>query len=79
MDRTLGWQIKSALDGYVQGENDGKYPKTTEEFMEKVIQPNMIELPELEPNQQFYYDPEDHELKIAEFDQPPAEGTPPPQ
>ena len=57
MDRTLGWQIKSALDGYVNTENDGKYPKTTEEFMKKVIEPNMIALPELEPNQEFFYDP----------------------
>jgi flagellar biosynthesis GTPase FlhF len=77
MDRTLGWQIKSALDGYVNSENDGKYPKTTEEFMEKVIEPNMIELPELEPNQEYFYDPADHELKIAELIDEPAEATPP--
>lgn len=79
MDRTLGWQIKSALDSYVNTDNDGKYPKTTEEFMEKVIKPNMIELPELQPNQEFFYDPADHELKIAELIDEPAAGTPPPQ
>ena len=47
--------------------------------MEKVIEPNMIELPELEPNQEFFYDPADHELKIAELIDEPAAGTPPPQ
>ncbi len=88
MDRALGWQIKSALDVYVNGENDGKYPKTTEEFMEKVVKPNMIELPELEPNQEYYFDPQQHELVILErIDEPadaghpdeqaPAQSTPP--
>jgi chemotaxis protein histidine kinase CheA len=77
IDRALGWQIKSALDAYVNGENDGKYPKTTEEFMEKVIKPNSIELPELEPNQEFFYDPQDNELKIAELPvEQPAAGAP---
>jgi len=77
MDRTLGWQIKSALDVYVNGENDGKYPKTTEEFMKKVVEPNMIELPELEPNQEYYFDPEQHELVILErIDEPAAEAAP---
>ncbi len=66
MDRALGWQIKSALDFYVNSENDGKYPKTTEEFMKKVIEPNMIELPELEPNQEYFFHPEQHELVILE-------------
>jgi multidrug efflux pump subunit AcrA (membrane-fusion protein) len=73
MDRALGWQIKSALDGYVNGENDGKYPQTTAEFMKKVVEPNMIELPELEPNQEYYFDPEQHELVILErLDEPAA-------
>jgi hypothetical protein len=77
MDRALGWQIKSALDGYVNGENDGKYPQTTDEFMKKVVEPNMIELPELEPNQEYYFDPEQHELVILERLEEPAESTPP--
>jgi hypothetical protein len=80
MDRALGWQIKSAMDGYVQGENDGKYPKTTEEFMKKVVEPNMIELPELPENQEYYFDPEQHELVILERIEEPAvaaEPTPP--
>lgn len=77
MDRALGWQIKSALDGYVNGENDGKYPATTEEFMKKVAEPNMIELPELEPNQEYFFDPEQHELVILErIDEPAAEAAP---
>jgi hypothetical protein len=77
MDRALGWQIKSALDVYVNGENDGKYPQTTEEFMKKVVEPNMIELPELEPNQEYYFDPKEHELVILERIEEPAEATPP--
>ena len=85
MDRTIGWQIKSALDVWVNT-HDGKYPKTTEEFMKEIVVPNMIKLPELEPNQEFYFDPEDHELKIVEpVEEPadaaaekPAEGAAPP-
>jgi len=87
MDRALGWQIKSAMDFYVNT-HDGKYPKTTEEFMREIVEPNLIELPELEPNQEYFYDPEDHELKIAELidepaaaesaaAKPPAAATPP--
>lgn len=76
MDRALGWQIKSALDGYVNGENDGKYPQTTDEFMKKVVEPNMIELPELEPNQEYYFDPEQHELVILERIEEPAATEP---
>ncbi len=76
MDRALGWQIKSAMDVWVNT-HDGKYPETTEEFMKEIVEPNMIELPELEPNQEFFYDPEDHELKIAELiDEPVAETAP---
>jgi multidrug efflux pump subunit AcrA (membrane-fusion protein) len=76
MDRALGWQIKSALDVYVNGENDGKYPQTTEEFMKKVVEPNMIELPELQPNQEYYFDPKQHELVILERIEEPADAEP---
>ena len=75
MDRALGWQIKSSMDVWVNT-HDGKYPKTTEEFMKEIVEPNMIELPELEPNQEFFYDPEDHELKIAELIDEPANAAP---
>jgi pyruvate/2-oxoglutarate dehydrogenase complex dihydrolipoamide acyltransferase (E2) component len=75
MDRAIGWQIKKSMDVWVNT-HDGKYPKTTEEFMREIIEPNMIALPELEPKQEFYFDPEDHELKIVELIDEPA-GPPP--
>ena len=56
MDRAIGWQIKSAMDVWVNT-HDGKYPKTTEEFMKEIVEPNMIELPELEPNQEYLLRP----------------------
>ena len=42
----------------------GHYPKTHEEFMEKIIKFNKIQLPELEPGVEYIYDPEDHTLKV---------------
>ncbi len=75
MDRAIGWQIKSAMDVWVNT-HDGNYTQTTEEFMAEIVEPNMIELPELEPNQEFFYDPEDHELKIAELIDEPADAEP---
>jgi len=72
MDRALGWQIKTSLDVWVNT-HDGKYPKTTEEFMKEIVEPNMIELPELRPNQEYYFDPESHELVILERVEEPAD------
>ena len=77
-DRALGWQIQKSMDVYVNT-HDGKYPQSTEEYMREIIEANMIELPELQPGQEFFYDPEDHELKIGELIEQPAEATPPPQ
>jgi hypothetical protein len=48
--------------------------------MKKVVEPNMIELPELPENQEYYFDPEQHELVILERIEEPAvaaEPTPP--
>ena len=45
------------------GEN-GYYPKTHEEFMEKIIKFNKLQLPELDEGVEYLYDPEDHLLKI---------------
>jgi len=42
----------------------GYYPKTHEEFMEKIIKFNKLQLPELEAGDEYIYDPEDHLLKI---------------
>lgn len=43
---------------------NGEYPKTHEEFMDKIIKFNKIQLPELESGDEYLYDPEDHLLKI---------------
>lgn len=51
------------------------YPKSHQEFMEKFIPemcPQVLPLPELEPGDEYLYDPEDHLLKIWR----PAEATP---
>ncbi len=71
-------QYKHALDLY-WGTN-GHYPKTHDEFMEKIIKFNQIQLPELDEGVEYIYDPEDHTLKIQSIqEQPPAspEGAPP--
>ena len=54
--------IKHALDLY--NAEHGNYPKTHEEFMEKIIDANQIALPELDEGQEYIYDPEDHTLKF---------------
>ena len=51
------------------------YPKNHQEFMEKFIPemcPQVLPLPELEPGDEYLYDPEDNLLKIWR----PAEATP---
>jgi hypothetical protein len=51
------------------------YPKDHKEFMEKFIPemcPQVLPLPELEPGDEYLYDPDDHLLKIWR----PAEATP---
>ena len=74
-DRAIGWQIQKSMDLFVNT-HDGKYPKTTEEYMKEIIEPNMIVLPELPPGQEYFYDPADHQLKIGELvDEPAAPST----
>jgi hypothetical protein len=43
---------------------NGEYPRSHDEFMERIIKFNKIKLPELEEGVQYLYDPEDHMLKI---------------
>ena len=43
---------------------NGDFPKSHEEFMERVIKFNQITLPELDEGDEYLYDPEDHTLKI---------------
>jgi hypothetical protein len=74
-DRILYAQIRKSTDLFEA--TNSRYPKDTAEFMDKIINENMIELPELPPNQEYFYDPTDHELKIGELrEQPPAGGSP---
>lgn len=75
MDRAIGWQIKKSMDVYL-ATHDNKYPKDLDEYMDVIVQQNMIDLPELEQGQEFFYDPEDHELKIVEWVDAPAEEQP---
>jgi hypothetical protein len=42
----------------------GEYPRSHEEFMEKVIQFNRIDLPKLPPGVQYQYHPDDHQLWV---------------
>ncbi|MDA1049810.1 MAG: hypothetical protein O3C40_04950 [Planctomycetota bacterium] len=55
-------QIKPALEIY-RGTN-GYYPKTHEEFMEKIIKANNLSLPELPAGQTYVYDPEQGQLMV---------------
>ncbi len=57
--------IKHTVDLY-QAET-GEYPKTHEEFMEKIIKANNIALPVLPRNRKYVYDVATHELGIWEY------------
>ncbi|MCA9142535.1 MAG: hypothetical protein H6821_09440 [Planctomycetaceae bacterium] len=48
--------IKPTLEAYKA--LNGSYPKSHEEFMEKIITANSIKLPELPAGQQYVFDPE---------------------
>jgi hypothetical protein len=74
-DRILDAQIQKTLQLYVAG-NDGKFPKTNDEYMDHIIKEGMIQLPELPPGQEYFYDPSDHELKVGTLVEPPADAAP---
>ena len=40
------------------------YPKTQDEFMEKIIKENGIQLPELAPGERYVYDPKEGQLLV---------------
>jgi len=44
---------------------EGRYPASHEEFMEKIIKANNIQLPVLPYKGQYMYDVENHELKVV--------------
>ena len=58
-------QITHALDLYQA--DTGEYPKTLEEFMEKIIKANNIALPKLPFYQEYTYDVPTHQLQIMEY------------
>jgi hypothetical protein len=47
----------------------GELPKSHEEFMEKVIKENQINLPELQEGDKYIYDPEKGELMVEKTKQ----------
>ena len=55
--------IPDALRGF-KFENDFKGPKSNEEFMEKVIKKNGIQLPTLPPGHKYIYDPKEEQLMV---------------
>ncbi len=57
--------IQHALDLYKA--ETGEFPKTTEEFMEKIIKANNIALPKLPFYQEYGYDAPNHKLVILEY------------
>ncbi len=44
----------------------GRYPRSYDEFMEKIIRANNIELPVLPGNAKYQYDVENHRLEVVE-------------
>ena len=55
-------QVEYALKLYKA--QHGELPKSHEEFMEKIIKPNQIKLPELQEGDKYVYDPEKGELMV---------------
>ena len=55
-------QIKQALELYKA--SNGSYPKTNEEFMDKIIKANGFVLPTLPDGQEYVFDPEQGQLMV---------------
>jgi hypothetical protein len=53
--------IRHAMELYRADKGEGSYPKTQEEFMREIIEPNLpaTRLPELPEGWEYYYDPEE--------------------
>jgi hypothetical protein len=58
-------QIQHSLDLYY-AEND-RYPKDLQEFIDEIIKPNGIRLPQLPAYQEYAYDAENHKLVVLEY------------
>jgi hypothetical protein len=66
-------EIKHAMDLYKA--NEGQYPKTQEEFMQKIIKDGHIKLPLLPAGHRYVYDPTSEEFLMIEA---PQMGNDPP-
>ncbi len=55
-------QVEQALNLYKA--SNGELPKSHEEFMEKIIKANQINLPELQEGDKYIYDPEQGQLMV---------------
>jgi len=65
-------QILSAMKLYKA--TNGNAPKTHEEFMDKIIKPNQIKLPQLPAGRKYVYDPKTEKLMVERMaDEKPAE------
>jgi hypothetical protein len=45
--------------------SEGRKPKSHDEFMTRIIAENNIQLPQLQPNRQYYYDPQQGQLMVV--------------
>jgi len=66
MFRTQQRIVLQQIEGgknFFRGEH-GRLPNSHEEFMEKIIAANNIKLPQLPPNEEYFYDAADGELKV---------------
>ncbi len=54
--------VRKAMDIYKAGE--GHAPKTHQEFMDRIINENHIQLPTLPPGQRYVYDPQKEKLLL---------------
>jgi hypothetical protein len=61
-DRIIMQHVDYALKLYQA--DQGRYPATHEEFMEKIVRGNNLKLPDLPPGQRYLYDVETHELMV---------------
>ncbi len=62
-ERVFMMTLQNAENMY-KADNDNKMPATHEEYMEKIVNANMIKLPELPDGQEYLYDPDTQKLMI---------------
>ncbi len=62
-ERLFMMTLQNAENMY-KADNDNKMPATHEEYMEKIVNANMIKLPELPDGQEYLYDPDTQKLMI---------------